>query len=521
MEHQARITKPLRAKSKDLFMPTIRLNTALTWQQVTQIAIENARLELSEAARERLTTARDIVGALIDNNIRAYGVNTGVGGLSDVTISLEQQAKLSRNILMSHAAGIGEPLTVSQTRAIMVAAINNFAHGASGIRLCVVERMVALLNAGLTPLVPHQGSVGYISHMAQLGLCLIGFGKAVLGGETMSVAEAHARLGLTPLVLEAKEGLCLVNGTPCATGLGSLAIASARQAMEWADAIACMSFETQRCQLSAIAPQPMALRKSHGLNAVAETMNHWLEGSTILQAAAGRKTQDALSLRAIPHVHGAIFDSWSNAADVVNQELASVTDNPVVAGTVLEPLVFSQAHAVGASMGLAMDQLATALAQLGMISERRLDRMVNPLVSGLPAFLAQSNGVESGFMIAQYSAASLVGENRRLAAPASLDGGITSGLQEDILCHATPAAIKALDIVRNTHAILAIEYLAAVQSYDLLEKPAIPAPRLRPLYENLRKTVHFYADDRPIGDDIAATITLMQAMPLDDSVSRL
>ncbi len=500
-------------------MQTIRLDGALAWPQVTAIALGNARLELSEATCRRLTGSRAIIGALIDNNIRTYGVNTGVGGLSDVTITLEQQAKLSRNILMSHAAGIGEPLDICETRAIMVAAINNFAHGASGIRLSVVERMVTLLNAGMTPLVPRQGSVGYISHMAQIGLCLIGFGKAMLNGEIMTVAQALARLGLEPLVLEAKEGLCLVNGTPCATGLGALAIARARHMMEWADAIASMSFETQRCQRAAIAPQPMALRKSAGLNAVAATMNRWLEGSTLLEAAAGRKTQDALSLRAIPHIHGAVRDNWSNAAETVRQELESVTDNPVVAGTLPEPLVFSQAHAVGASMGLAMDQLATAMAQLGMISERRLDRMVNPLVSGLPAFLAEGNGVESGFMIAQYSAASLVAENRRLAAPASLDGGITSGLQEDILCHATPAAIKALDIIRNSRAILAIEYLAAVQSYDLLDKPADPAPRLLALYKALRQTVHVYADDRPIGEDIAAAIALLDGKSLAEAAS--
>jgi histidine ammonia-lyase len=502
-------------------MLTIRLDSALTWPEVSAIAQASARLELGEPTRRRLTAARAIVDALIDNRIRAYGINTGVGGLSDVAISPGQQANLSRNILMSHAAGIGEPLPTEQTRAIMVAAVNNFAHGASGIRLCVVERMVALLNAGMTPLVPRQGSVGYISHMAQIGLCLIGFGRATLGGETMTVAQAHARLNLTPLVLEAKEGLCLVNGTPCATGLGSLAIARARHVMEWADAIACMSFETQRCQRSAIAPQPMALRKSAGLNAVTRTMNHWLQGSTILEVASGRKTQDALSLRAIPHIHGAVLDNWSHAADIVNQELASVTDNPVVAGTAQEPQVFSQAHAVGASMGLAMDQLATAMAQLGMISERRLDRMVNPLVSNLPAFLAHGNGVESGFMIAQYSAASLVAENRRLAAPASLDGGITSGLQEDILCHATPAAIKALDIIRNTQAILAVEYLAAAQSYDLLEKPAEPAPHLLPLYETLRRQAGFYADDRPIGEDIAAAIALLDGKPVAETARGL
>jgi histidine ammonia-lyase len=488
----------------------IVLDAPLDWSEVAAVA-RGAGLELSPAALARLVNGNLIVQALIARKIRVYGVTTGVGALADVMIPLEQQAALSRNILMSHAAGVGAPLPAEETRAIMAASVNNLSLGLSGVRPAVVEQMVALLNGGCAPEIPAQGSVGYLSHRAHLGLVLIGQGFAMLEGARLSGAEALARLRLEPLVLAAKEGLALVNGSPCATGLACLALARVARLADWADVIAAMSFETQACQLSAIDPAAMALRPAPGLLEVTATLNRLLRDSKILAAAAGRRTQDALSLRGIPHAHGAARDAWAQAAEVVNRELCSMTDNPIVTGTPDAPEVYSQAHAVGAALGLAMDHLAVATAQLGNISERRVDRMVNPLVSGLPAFLAIGSGVGSGFMIAQYSAVSLVAENRRLAAPASLDGGVTSGLQEDFLAHATPAALKVLAIAQNVQNILAIELLAACQSYDLLRMP--PAPGLRPVYDGLRGLLAVYADDRPLGDDIAVAARLLEQPP--------
>ncbi|MDP8984045.1 MAG: histidine ammonia-lyase [Pseudomonadota bacterium] len=486
------------------------LDRPLRWPEVAAIASHEASLELSMDAKARIEAANAIVRTLVERGVRAYGVNTGVGALSDILIPRNQQSALSRNILMSHGVGVGAPLEVSQTRAIMAAMVNNFSHGHSGLRLCVVRRIVDLLNAGCSPEVPRQGSVGYLTHAAQIGLALIGQGSVMLREERLPAGEALARLGLEPLSLEAKEGLCLVNGTPCATGLACLVLERTRQLMDWADAIAAMSFETQRCQLDAIHPEAMALRVSRGLREVAATLDTLLSGSGILAAARERRTQDALSFRAIPQVHGAVRDVWSDVGAVVNRELESVTDNPIVAGSSDAPQIYSQAHPVGAAVGLAMDQMSIAVAQLGMISERRLDRSVNPLVSGLPAFLAQAGGTASGFMIAQYTAVSLVGENRRLAAPASLDGGITSGLQEDMLCHATPAASKALDIIDNVRKILAIELLTACQSYDLSVKDARPAPRTLALYEGVREVIGAYADDRPLGMELAAAAAFIE-----------
>lgn len=501
-------------------MNRIVLNDPLRWPDVAAIAADEAALDLSADAESRIEAANAIVRTLIERGIRAYGINTGVGALSDVIIPREQQGALSRKILMSHGVGVGTPLEVPPTRAIMASMVNNFGHGYSGLRLCVVQRIVELLNAHCSPEVPRQGSVGYLTHAAHIGLALLGQGMAILQNERLPAGEALHRLGLEPLKLEAKEGLCLVNGTPCVTGLACLVLERTRRLMDWADAIAAMSFETQRCQLDAIHPIAMALRVSPGLRQVTTTLNTLLSGSGMLSAAAGRQTQDALSLRAIPQVHGAVRDVWSDVAAVVNRELASVTDNPIVAGSPDAPQIYSQAHPVGAAIGLAMDQMSTAVAELGMISERRLDRSINPLVSGLPAFLAQDGGTASGFMIAQYTAASLVGENRRLAAPASLDGGITSGLQEDMLCHATPAASKALNIIDNVRKIVAIELLTACQSYDLSGRDSRPAPRTLALYRGVREVIAAYADDRPLGMDLIAASAFIDRHTPEEILSR-
>ncbi|MFM0290603.1 HAL/PAL/TAL family ammonia-lyase [Paraburkholderia megapolitana] len=489
-------------------MAIIRSVRPLDWRQVAAIAAGET-LELSADARARIDAAHTLVEQIVVRSIRAYGVNTGVGALCDVVVSQSEQRTLSRNILMSHAVGVGTPLGATETRAIIAAAVNNFAHGHSGIRLEVAERLVALLAADCLPEVPAFGSVGYLSHMAHIALVCIGEGHVRYRGERLSGRDALQRLGLEPLVLEAKEGLSLVNGTPCVTGLAALALARAEGLLDWTDAVAAMSFENLHGQLAAFDAESLAMRVSPGLNLVGSRMRAALADSGILASFVGQRTQDPLSMRTIPHVHGAARDVLTATADVVNRELASITDNPIVAGTPEAPRVYSQAHAVGASIALAMDSLSTAIAQVAAMAERRLDRLVNPLVSGLPAFLAEPGGTCSGFMIAQYTAASLVAQNRRLAAPASLDGGITSGLQEDHLCHATPAALKALEIIDNAGRIVAIELLAAAQAYDLQAVDAARAPHTEALWRRVRGVVATYRDDRPLADDMAAAFRLI------------
>ncbi|TDX83845.1 histidine ammonia-lyase [Neorhizobium sp. R1-B] len=473
------------------------LDKVLTWKEIAAIA-NGAELVLSAESWQRISKARAIVDALVEREIRGYGINTGVGALCDVVIDRDDQQTLSRNILFSHACGVGEPLGNAETRAIMAAQIANFAHGFSGISVKVVEALLALLNADILPVIPSRGSVGYLTHAAAIGLVLIGEGECRQAGELIAGREALNRVGLEPVTLKAKEGLSLVNGTPCATGLGALAISRFFHLLDWADAAAAMTYENLGAQADPFAEMPLSLRRSAGLQRVGRNLRLWLAGSQLLAQSAGSRTQDPLSLRAVPQIHGAVRDALEQAQEVIDRELSSVTDNPIVTGSPEAPQVHSQAHAVGAGLGLAMDSVATAAAELAAISERRIDRLVNPLVSGLPAFLAAGSGVCSGFMIIQYTAAALVAENRRLAAPASLDGGITSALQEDILTHATPAADKALAILDNLQTVLAIEVAAAAQAYDQQPGSAAKAARTARLYDLVRREVPFYQDDQPL-----------------------
>jgi histidine ammonia-lyase len=492
--------------------PRILLDKSLSWRQIDDIAA-GAALELSETAQARIRAAHGLVESIVRKGVRAYGVNTGVGALCDVVVTESKQAALSRNIVMSHAVGVGPPLEPAAVRAIIAAAVNNFAHGFSGVRLAVVERLLALLRNDCLPQVPADGSVGYLTHMAHIALAVIGEGTAGLNGRWVSGAEALRSMQLQPLVLGAKEGLSLVNGTPCATGLMGVALGRAHRLLDWADTVAAMTFENLHGQSAVFAADALGLRVSAGVRQVGERLRAALRGSEILRQSAGRRTQDPLSLRAVPQVHGAARDLLAQVARVVDDELASVTDNPVVVGTVDEPRALSGANAVGAALGLGADSLGVAVAEMAAMSERRLDRLVNPLVSNLPAFLAADEGAGSGFMIAQYTAVALVAENRRLAAPASLDGGITSGLQEDHLSHATPGALKLLKIIGNAQVIVAIELLAAAQAYELQRGSRARAAHTDAVYRQVRSRVAQYLDDRPLGVDIESIREMVGGPP--------
>jgi histidine ammonia-lyase len=498
-----------------LMTDRIRLDKPLSWRQIAAIAA-GATPALEPAARERIAAARRRVESIVARGIRAYGVNTGVGALCEVIVTESKQRQLSRNIVMSTAVGVGAPLEAAAVRAIMAAAVNNFAHGFSGVRPQAVDLLIELLAQGCIPEVPEGGSVGYLSHMAHVALVLIGSGHARLRGERHAGDAALSALGLQPLQLEAKEGLSLVNGTPCVTGLCALALARAQHLLGWADVIGAMTFENLHGQISAFDAEGLNLRASPALQRVGERLRAILAGSGILADSAGRRTQDALSLRAIPHVHGAVYEQFEHAAAAVDTELASATDNPLVLGSVEAPRSFSAAHAVGAGIGLAADSLGIAMAELAAMSERRIDRLVNPLVSRLPAFLAPDGGVDSGFMMAQYTALSLSAENRRLAAPASLDGGVTSGLQEDHLCHATPAALKLLKIVANAEMIFSIELLAAAQAYDLQPGSLARAPKTDRVYRRLREKVAKYQDDRPLNEDFERALAWLRGARAED-----
>jgi histidine ammonia-lyase len=480
---------------------TITIKSVLGWRDIARMA-EGETLALSQPAWDRIINASRIVERIVETGVRAYGINTGVGALSDTVVDRASQSRLSRNIILSHACGIGALLAPREVRAIIAAQIANFAHGHSGVRAEIVQHLIAFLEKNCIPDVPSKGSAGYLTHNAHNALVLIGEGSASVAGTRMSGREALAAIGLEPLVLGAKEGLSLVNGTACATGLASVALARAERLLDWADAIAALTLEAAGCQIAAFDAAVLALRHSKGIGHVGASLRARLAGSELIAAAHGRRTQDALSLRAVPHAHGGARDVFDASAFVVNQELASVTDNPAVSGTPEQPIVSSEAHAVAPALALAADSLATALAQVSAMSERRMDRLVNPLVSGLPPFLASDPGSNSGFMIAQYTAAALANENRRLSAPASTDGGITSGLQEDFLAHPTPAANKLLALIDNAEYILAIELMAAAQAHEFLVGTGSRAPGTDAVYKAVRAIVPPYADDRPLSHDI-------------------
>jgi histidine ammonia-lyase len=477
---------------------TVLLHEPLTWPLIASVA-HGDRLELATTAWSRIEHAAALVAALVERGDRAYGITTGVGALADHVVDRDSQSRLSHNILLSHACGVGPPLEDAVVRAIMAAQVNNFAHGSSGVRPAIVTRLLSMLEHGVTPVVPSRGSAGYLTHCAHIAATLIGHGHVRLGGETLPAAVVLDRLGLEPLALGAKEGLALVNGTACSTGLACLALARAARVLDWADATAAMTLEALGCQLGAFAEDVLELRRGIGLREVGARLRDRLAGSASLQAAQGARTQDALSLRAIPHVHGMARDVLAQVGGVVNDELASVTDNPAVLGTPSAPKVGSQAHAVAPSLAHALDSLAIALAQVAAMSERRTDRLVNPLVSGLPAFLASDPGAGSGFMIAQYTACALAGECRRLATPASLDGGITSALQEDFLAHPTAAGTKLLALIERLEQIVGIELVAACEAQDLAALQGRRSPANERMHASVRETIARYADDRPLG----------------------
>lgn len=484
-------------------------NGPVRWQDIAAVARHGARLELAPQVWARIDNAQAIVRRIVDSGERAYGVNTGLGALCNVSLQGEQLSALSRNTLLSHACGVGPALPDEQTRAIICAAIVNYSHGKSGLQRSVVEALLALLEHGITPQVPSQGSVGYLTHMAHIGVSLLGVGKVSYRGRLVEAAEALADAGLAPVQLGAKDGLCLVNGTPCMTGLASLALDDASRLLQWADVIGAMSFEALRGQIAAFDAEIIALKPHPGMQLVGENLRALLEGSEVIASSKGIRTQDALSIRSIPQVHGAARDQLAHVVRQVEAELNGANDNPLLLGTPDDFRVVSQANPHGQSVALAADLLAIAMAEIGAIAERRLDRLVNPHVSGLPAFLVSNPGVNSGMMIAQYVAASLCGQNRQLAQPAVLDNFVTSGLQEDHLSMGTNAALKLHQVLENCTQILAIEYLLAAQAFEFLKEQRFGAGT-DAAWRLLRESVPAYLQDRWLAPDIASTAALLK-----------
>ena len=451
----------------------------LTLEAVREVALlaERRPVLLAPDAREAVESARAVVDAVVANNQLAYAITTGVGQLSDVRIAGDQIRELQVNLVRSHAAGVGEPLSVAETRAMMLLRANSLAKGCSGVRPVVIDTLCEFLNRGVTPMVPSQGSVGAsgdLAPLAHLALALIGEGECIDDkGARIAAADALNQAQIKPLVLEAKETISLINGTQGMLAVGTLALLAAEILVDTADVLGALCCDALKGTDVAFDERIHKARPHSGQLKSAANLRRVLEGSQIRESHRDcGKVQDAYSLRCIPQVHGAARDTLAHCRDVFEVEVNSAVDNPLVFvrdASQAEGDIISGGNFHGQPLAFALDFLAIALTALAGISERRLERLVNPALNeGLPPFLAAGAGLNSGFMLPQVTAASLVSENKVLAHPASADSITTSGNKEDYVSMGMTAAMKLTRIVANTRNVLAIEAMAVAQALDFL-----------------------------------------------------
>ena len=487
----------------------------LTFEQLHNVALHGAKVSLAPGAIQRMNASRSIVDRTLASGATAYGINTGFGKLASVRISSEQVRQLQVNLVRSHASGVGDPLTETETRAMMLLRANALAKGLSGIRPALVETLCAMLNAGVHPVIPSQGSVGAsgdLAPLAHLAHVVIGEGRAIYRGETLAGAEALKRANITPIALEAKEGLSLLNGTQGMLTLLSLALRDADILVDTADVAAALSLDALRGSPGAFDSRIMHARPYTGAAMTARNLAHLNEGSQIRESHRSSekdtRVQDAYSLRCTPQVHGAVRDSLAQARDIARVELNSATDNPLVFVGDGSGDIISGGNFHGQPLAMAADQVAVALATLAGISERRIEQMTNPLTSMLPAFLTPEPGINSGFMIAQVTAAALASENKALAVPHSVDSISTSGNQEDYVSMGMSGARRLQRMLQNLRHIVAIELLCACQGIDLLA-PLQTGPLAKKAYDAVRAKSPKVTQDRPLASDIEAISALI------------
>lgn len=489
----------------------------LTLEVLAQVARGARTVEIGDGARAAMDRARRVVDAVVAGGDAApavYGVNTGFGALAEVRISASQVAQLQQNLVRSHAAGVGQPLAREAVRGMMLLRAAVLATGRSGARTICCERLCELLAAGVHPVIPARGSVGAsgdLAPLAHLALGMIGEGDAEYRGETMSAAAALARAGIPPLVLEAKEGLTLLNGTQHMTAVGGLTVVDAEATCRIADIAGALSLEALKGTVRAFDERVIAARPHPGQIAVGAVLRRLLAGSEIAESHRDcGKVQDPYSLRCMPQVHGASRDMIAYARTVLEREVASSTDNPLVFvdGPDGDEMI-SGGNFHGQPVAIALDAAAIAVAELANISERRVEQLVNPhLSSGLPPFLAPDSGLNSGFMIAQVSAAALVSENKVLAHPASVDSIPSSAGREDHVSMGATAALKLAMIHDHVRTVLAIELLCAAQGLDL-RRPLRTTRPLEAVHAVIRARVPAMMVDRPLSPDIAAVRALI------------
>jgi histidine ammonia-lyase len=484
----------------------------MTLEDLVAIARGGAEVRLAKESEERIGAARELIERWVQEGRTVYGVTTGFGALSGVAISREDARQLQENVLMSHAAGVGEMLDGETVRATMALRVKDLARGHSGIRLETVRCLLELLNHGVCPVVPEKGSVGAsgdLAPLAHLCLVLIGQGEAFYKGERISGLEALKQCGMEPLKLEAGEGLALVNGTQVMTAIAGLSVYDAMRLSKMTDITAAMSLEVLMGSRTEFDPRIHQVRPHSGQAAAAHNMDRITRGSEIITSHKDcSRIQDAYTLRCSPQVHGASKDAITYARKVVETEMNSSTNNPLIFPESGEFLLGGNFH--GQPVALAMDFLCMAIAELANISERRIERLVNPQLSGLPAFLVSDGGLNSGFMLAQYTAASLVSENKVLSHPACIDSIPTSANKEDHVSMGTISARKCREIVKNTEYVIAIELLCGAQAMDLFTNMK-PGQGTLVAYRMIRNAVSHLERDRVLSKDIEAVVNLMRS----------
>ncbi|PHS35588.1 MAG: histidine ammonia-lyase [Alkaliphilus sp.] len=514
---------------------------SLTINEVIEVARNCAEVEITQESILKMKKSREIVDEFVAENKVVYGITTGFGNFSDVYISKDQTAELQRNLIISHACGIGNPLSEETVRAVMLLRVNAIAKGLSGVRLSTIDTLVKMINKRVHPVIPEKGSLGASGDLAPLShmvLVMIGEGEAYYKGEIMSGKEAMKKAGIETIELTSKEGLGLINGTQVMTAIGTLTVYDAINLSKHVDIIASLTVEalsgitdpfkrkihevrphkgqldTAENLLRVLFDSKLTCTKSE-LDKKPNAKNHHHDGSA---CCGTHKVQDAYTLRCIPQIHGASKDAINFVKDKIDIEINSATDNPLI--FVDDKEVISGGNFHGQPMALAFDFLAIALSELASVSERRIERLVNPQLSGLPAFLTEKGGLNSGFMIAQYSAASLVSENKVLSHPASVDSIPSSANQEDHVSMGTIAARKAREILFNATRVVAIELMAAAQGVEFSDSTKLGVGTAI-AYKKIRKVVTKLTDDRVMYFDINKSAELIESNLIVEEVEKV
>ena len=496
----------------------------LSLTAIADVALGGAEVRIGVVTHARIHASRQVFENITNGNAVVYGVNTGFGKLADIHINRQDLGRLQLNLVRSHACGIGLPLAEPEVRAMMALRANVLTLGFSGIRLEVIELLAAMLNRGVHPMIPEKGSVGAsgdLAPLAHLSLALVGEGESFYGGERMESAAALRRAGLRPVTLKAKEGLALLNGTQAMHAVGGLALLRAKRLSHIADIAGAMTLEALKGTPTAFDPRIQKARPHEGQKAAAEHLCALLRESEIREShkVGDPRVQDAYSLRCMPQVHGAVRGALAHCEEILSVESGSATDNPLVFTDEQEVLSGGNFH--GAPVALALDYAAIALTDLMSMSERRIDRLINPDTSeGLPAFLARQAGMQSGFMIPHVAAVALLNEAKILAHPASVDNLPTSGGKEDHVSMGMTAALKLRTIAENAENLLAIELLAAAVALEY-RRPLKAGVGVERAYEKLRALVPPLTDDRAMYREIEKIARAIRAGAFDSETEKL